>query len=676
MPLEETGPDTAGLFGIEAVPGHATPDPSDASQPYLGQDEEVLEDVINTLRSALFGILPSGGQAIALTQPAWFVDSVNGKDTNDGKTQATAVRTILEIKRRYGPSPQLLQSTKITVLSATLLATDSPFFDGLIITDVGFTFTIVGTRFAGAVLGLITAVTAINHAVADGALYVTIGAIVWPAARTRVRIQGGPRDGAVAYVETPNTAAGQARLSPFTLIPPGTQFNMSAAQIVTPVANTDTLIIETVSRAQHPLMLHNTEIVVIIEDMRFDDDANFTFSEIVAAEDFSITMNRCSIGDGIEIRNASVVMNGCDLAGNINDGQYCNINASLVVGFFAEGVIGGSWALDLDTIFSACDNRGLVAAPALNIVAGNVAYYNNAAQPCITFFASGSYRHRVLNAVDAVLYGIGDQFVFKIRTLDGRIALQDPTLVRIVGTAGYASIAGKVVNSKLYGPDNKGNLITTPAADPSTPTGADVYPIAALHVARNAVVVAVANLNAFTVAGNDGSVNNVEHDTVVLLHQAALQANGPYLVGPVVLGIAQLFRPDWWQTAGALQQGSEISIAEGDTFGGCTLKSFAGAGKIIDTDDPVLIPDTVLGQTQLTNGAFVINNIPVRANTKAATTPSRLNFNGGALTIMYTESAVVAGALGAGSVTIIAALAAGGVNVADQSTLNWAVKQW
>jgi hypothetical protein len=100
----------------------------------------------------------------ALSQPVWFVDSVNGSDANDGSTPATAVQTMSEIARRFGkgnvlnpnngsnsgppnffPNPP---NVTINILNTTL-HTDVPNFDVIL---AGSPFGGVQLRFVGAIL--------------------------------------------------------------------------------------------------------------------------------------------------------------------------------------------------------------------------------------------------------------------------------------------------------------------------------------------------------------------------------------------------------------------------------------------------------------------------------------------------------------------------------------------
>jgi len=63
---------------------------------------------------------------ITLNQAAWFIDPVNGKDSNNGATPASAVQTFAEVSRRWGVGNVLAppgNTTTVTILSS-LPATD------------------------------------------------------------------------------------------------------------------------------------------------------------------------------------------------------------------------------------------------------------------------------------------------------------------------------------------------------------------------------------------------------------------------------------------------------------------------------------------------------------------------------------------------------------------------
>ena len=614
----------------------------------------------------------------ALSQAAWFVDAVNGNDGNTGATTGTALQTFQEILRRWGPNPVLPQTTTITVLSTVLLPTDQWIVRSLATTTIANNLILRGTVFPGANLGAVTAVTPINHAAAGGDcfLYVTIGAITWPAAKTRLRILGGARDGAVGYVVTPNTAAGQARCTPFSIIPPGTNFDYIAGGAGVKVAPQvgDVIIVETVSRSQKPGQVLNCDMTLVVENMRFDDDAAFTLTNFDMVGDFTaVTLNHCSFGDGSEVNNGTAYYNGCDVGNIINQTKTpCRAISSLSTQLFGT-CVEGSWALDGDTCLSGGNIVGLVGAIAPELVLGNVGFVGNSAQACITFFADGIARLRPFDETDGVSYGVGNQSFYKVRAATGKMLVQDiATSINMTFSGSFATIAAQSVNTiRLYPEDNKGNIIASPAADPTTTLGADVYPISKLHTAKN-VCLTNQNIAAFVLAGNDG-ILNATGDTVVLLAQTTASQNGPWLVTG---GGAPLVRPDWWQHLAPVPNGSKIAIQQGNVYANVELTA-EGISKAIDADDPFLIPTKVIQQVQLGNGTIDITNVPIRDATKVFVGVSRITPNGTATTVQYNPSTITAGELVSGTpkVTVQAQLAAGGINVADTSILNVSIEQ-
>lgn len=612
-----------------------------------------------------------------LSQATWFVNGTlngPGNDLNDGQTAATPLRTCAEIQRRWGPNPVLKQTTTINVIA--FASDDQVQWAGVATQTAANQLILRGTVTAGATLGNISAVSVINHATADGATYVTIGAISWPAQGTRVRISGGARDGAVAYVETANTAAGQSRLSPFTKIPAGTAGPMQASQLVTPQVG-DTIIVETIPVATLPMQTRGEAITWIVEDCKFSDDAAFTFTDVQSASNYGGTFNRCAFVDGLDINGGIAVQcNGCNTGSILSiESNTAQALACLMTGFFGT-CANGNIVIDLDTICSASGFSNQVESGMVPVLyLGNVAFYN-VAGPCVTFFGDGILRQRPLAAVDGVLYGIGNQFVLKART-NVDFYMQDPSKILIVGTTAFATVAGHNITNKLYPLDNHGNVIGILGETTSPETANVAYQVAAVFTARNVCLTNVVNLAQYTVAGNDG-VTNVEGDIVVLLSQTGTPAqNGPYLVGTVVAGVAPLTRTDFFFTGAKIRQGMQIRIgAESSVYGGSMLTSdVATTAKVVDTDDPLFIPDRIVQQVILNNGTFTISNVPIRASAKVACAISRTTPNTTAATIQYNPVTITPGEIGTGSVVINAQVAAGTINAADLSTLNVAIIQ-
>jgi hypothetical protein len=444
-PLEETGPDQAGLFGLEAVPGRATPDWTDASQPYLGNDEEVLEEVFNNLRAAVFGILPNGGIATALTQAAWFVDSVNGNNANDGKTPATAVQTYQEIVRRWGPVPVLKQATLITILSGALLAGDAITLRSVDSDEIDHILNIRGTATASTVqlgnAGVITAVTAINHAVADGALKVTVAAQDWTAFVGKpCRITGGPRNGAIGYVAKANIAAGQARFTPFTLIPLGQQGPMGGSQIVTPQVN-DVLTVLDFTKTGNPLIVEDGGVPYVFELIDFQDDAAFSGQRIYSNDANAPTFNYCILEDFLTASGTPgpIAFNGCHTTAIIATGP--NIK---VLGCLATGNTNGTISAGLDTIYQGA--RLLAGSLGMSGI-GDAAFYDTigANGAAISVLLGGRLTVAPVGfgeSANGTVYGIGNAgFVFIVGNM-GMVQYKSAATLIATATIAFLKLSG------------------------------------------------------------------------------------------------------------------------------------------------------------------------------------------------------------------------------------------
>jgi len=201
------------------------------------------------------------------------------------------------------------------------------------------------------------------------------------------------------------------------------------------------------------------------------------------------------------------------------------------------------------------------------------------------------------------------------------------------------------------------------------------------YKARGVVFANVAALATFTVAANDG-ITYVAGDQVLLTAQTSAAQNGPYVVGTVAGGTAALTRPSWWSTKSAIQQGVVIDVGgEGTIFGGSQWKALCATGKIVDTDDPVFYPRTVRGTATLVAGTVTLGSAQglfLKSTTTSSVEISRNTANTTAATIAYAAAAGsrTAGVSGTAAVTIQAQVAAGTINNADISTLDFAITNW
>jgi len=192
-------------------------------------------------------------------------------------------------------------------------------------------------------------------------------------------------------------------------------------------------------------------------------------------------------------------------------------------------------------------------------------------------------------------------------------------------------------------------------------------------LARNVVVANVANLAAFTVAGNDG-ITNVAGDVVLLAAQTTAAQNGLYTVGTVGGGTAPLTRHDSMPAAGTFTADQlKVNIYAGTLFAHSEWKNVVAG--TVDTDDPQFYPRCVTQSLALVAGTTTVTNVPVLSLTKTFIGLTRRIANtstltvGGYATTVAGANGVTAGKLGTASVIIEACVGAGTINNADISTL-------
>lgn len=200
--------------------------------------------------------------------------------------------------------------------------------------------------------------------------------------------------------------------------------------------------------------------------------------------------------------------------------------------------------------------------------------------------------------------------------------------------------------------------------------------------ARGVVFANVASLAAFTVAANDG-ITYVQGDTALLTAQTSGLTNGPYIVGVVAAGVAPLTRPSWWSAGAEIQPGQVIQVGgDGTIFGGSEWKALCAKSKIVDTDDPVFYPRVCKGTVTLVAGTITLGatqGLFVKSITASAILITRNTANTTTLTTGGYAAAVAsrtAGVSGTAAAVLQAQVAAGTINVADISTIDFMVQNW
>jgi hypothetical protein len=192
-------------------------------------------------------------------------------------------------------------------------------------------------------------------------------------------------------------------------------------------------------------------------------------------------------------------------------------------------------------------------------------------------------------------------------------------------------------------------------------TGGDI--VTSLR-ARNVVNGNVADLAAYTVASN-AAVNdatlNVEGDVVLLVAQTTAAENAAPLTRHAAMFTGRVFRADDY----------DILIAAGTLF--AHSRWFNSAAGTIGTNTPAFVPESVTQSRAfpVNTGLIVVDNVPILSATKTMLNVINIAEVTADLTVRYSRqpATVVAGALGLASITVMAEIAAGGVNVDDDSTL-------
>jgi hypothetical protein len=198
--------------------------------------------------------------------------------------------------------------------------------------------------------------------------------------------------------------------------------------------------------------------------------------------------------------------------------------------------------------------------------------------------------------------------------------------------------------------------------------------------ARGAVFADVADLSAFTVASNDG-LTYAEGQTVLLANQTTAAQCGLYLVGKVTGTTAPLTRhPDW--DSGPVRNGALVQIAEGTIWAGSEWKAMVTGAKVIGTDDPLFYPKHVKGTITLVAGTITLGSTQglfLFSTTKSAVNVTRNTPNTSTSTTGGYQCAAAGrtiGKSGTAAAIIIATVAAGTINTADISTLDFCITNY
>lgn len=106
---------------------------------------------------------------------------------------------------------------------------------------------------------------------------------------------------------------------------------------------------------------------------------------------------------------------------------------------------------------------------------------------------------------------------------------------------------------------------------------------------RGVVVANVADLEAFTVASNDG-LTYAAGQVVLLVNQTDATEDGPYVVGTVAAGVAPLTRPSWWADGSVQAPGAEFRANEGTSWKGTVWYATLAGAVTVGTSEPDFYP--------------------------------------------------------------------------------------
>lgn len=192
------------------------------------------------------------------------------------------------------------------------------------------------------------------------------------------------------------------------------------------------------------------------------------------------------------------------------------------------------------------------------------------------------------------------------------------------------------------------------------------------------VVHANVNIAAYPVAADPNVNDNVlgaATQPILLVKQTTAAENGLYLIGPVSGGLAPLTRvPE--MAAGVVMAGASgpqiVAIVGGlgNVFAHTTWFVTAAANAVVGVTDPAFVPECVTQRITLATGVFTMTNVPVLSATRTGIAIRRVAPVGTANTIEYALNGnPTVGAVGVASIPIMATIADGTVNVADESSL-------
>ncbi|HTQ41663.1 MAG TPA: hypothetical protein VMI75_02825 [Polyangiaceae bacterium] len=279
---------------------------------------------------------------LSLSQATWFVDPVNGKDTNDGSTPATAIQSFAELSRRWGKGNVLTPAggtTTVTLLNSAPPSDPLNFNVGL----NGTTLAFVGTVLSETPLA-VTAVRAKNRAAnTPWALTLTSTAASFIFARILDQTQSAPGNPGY-FFGVKDEGADVLRVSE-PILADYTPF--------VPV-NTDTFVVQTLTEFTPGAMTVNGSGATVFP---FPHGGNLTFTDLQVASQFALLSD---VGIQLQLVGCVVTAPGEMRLGS----SFLNVITNSVLG----GPFHLAWAVGSFTLFEAGAIVGLPAGPPTFIV--------------------------------------------------------------------------------------------------------------------------------------------------------------------------------------------------------------------------------------------------------------------------------------------------------------------
>lgn len=224
-----------------------------------------------------------------------------------------------------------------------------------------------------------------------------------------------------------------------------------------------------------------------------------------------------------------------------------------------------------------------------------------------------------------------------------------------------------------------GSLALSPSYGAEIADAIDGVQLSPTFKARYAVIANVAALATFTVA-QDG-VTGVAGDVVLLANQTTASECGLYKLGPVGAGVCALTRIATMAALSTFNNGARVEVSEGTIWAGSSWKAMNTGSIIVGTTDPQFYPRVCKGILTLAAGTKTLGaaeGLFLFSTTKSIVKFSLNTPNTTTSTTEYCAPSAsrVAGKSGTGAAVIRANVAAGTINVADLSTIDWVALNW